>query len=859
MSTTVEKEVKEMWKEVQNDADGVNWMVAAYKSEKSHKVSVLSSGKGGLPNAMKFLGDDRIAFVGFRVSAVEDTAQNTSAGMSPVPTKKGFGGTKPTAVERHAAVSIRPRFCKFIWVGPKVKGILRAKRMARTGWFNGDKHFDNTVLKFTAECFEDLAPEKISKRLGKKKSDKYYFDFKNQALMSKMGIEFKEEEDEMTNEERIKAAAAKRAAARKAKADAKAQAKAEAEAKAKAEAEAKAKAEAEAKAKAEAEAKAKAEAEAQAKAEAEARAKAEAEAKAKAEAEAKAKAEAEAKAKAEAEAKAKAEAEAKAKAEADAKAKVEAETKAEAKAKAKAKAEAEAKARARAEAAAKRLDTLEKAKADLTALLLTEKKIEKLEKAVKDIRERGLAGLFMLHLESGSDLKGKSSQKSFCMVKVYDQDGSSKIKTERQSNVVDNAKNPKWGQTFFYSIKDLSHLHMHLHAYIPDGGMFGGDANAGKTKHVKLMDSITGDPHVPFQSTLQQVKTDKGGSLNFRWAWFPQNAAFIESVEELIKEVRAKIAAIKDKLRKKGVADKDMTLEAIKVDLSKVVIPKDLLVPADQRKTLTFDRAHKIGLNFGHTSWDTMIVTSVKRGSQGEREGVQPMWELININGSGVSCYTDMVRVMKDVPDGNYQVIFQAVPRPMRISDECLKNGFDIAHGYKFTHVRGGTIIECIAETTKPFIVQEEEPIPQSGIYTWSVKFLDTKLSSVINDVRVGICAANAKRDIPLGDDESGRAMSVDGYFVHDGKKTGGTATTRVEDGSSVTIIVDMNAKELHYDLWGASSSSSSSGASKTSDDGFTGKQYVAFKDIGKTMNFFALSLSCKGQRVMISRPYDVV
>eukprot|EP00939_MAST-03C_sp_MAST-3C-sp1_P001000 g1000.t1 len=913
--TSVSKEIKEMWKEIQDDGGDSNYLICGYKDSKSKKVELKRAGKGGLPNALKHLPEDDIAYLGFRVSAVEDTGENTKTGDFSVGKPMG---TEGTSVERHTAISIRPRFVKCVWVGPKTKAFYKAKRMATNKWFNGDKYLGNTICNFVAQEMKELSNDAISERLGKKDSDPFYFDFKNEALMSKMGIEYNEKEEELSNEEKIKLAAARRReraeekrkakeeAARlekekaeaeaKAKAEAEAKAKAEAEAKAKAEAEAKAKAEAEAKAKAqaEAEAKAKAEAEVKAKAEAEAKAKAEAEAKAKADADARAKAEADAKAKAEADAKAKAEAEAKAKAEADAKAKAEAEAKAKADAadaEAKAKAEVESKAKedalrkrreeeaaARAAAAKNRLDTLEKAKHDLTQLLLAEKKVEKLEKAIAEIRKGGLAGLFVLHVDSGTDLKASSSKDGYCLVKVYDEHKGEKLKVEKRTRNASDAKNPKWDQTFFFSVKELDNLTFHLHAYAAGGGLFG-DGDAGKTAHVRVKELIKGDVHFPFHSedSVYSEKTNKGGSLNYRWAWHPQNAAYIKSVEELIKEIRRKVEVIKAKLKAKGVAEKDMTLEAIGVDLSKIVVPKDLLVPEDQRSVKTFSRAAKIGLNFGHAGWDTMVVTSVRSGSQGEKEGVKAMWELININGTGVSCYSEMVEVMKDVPDGNYQVIFQSVPKPMRIDWVAQKKGFEILNGYQVRDQVGGTLIECVDDKAT-YVLQECEPIPQRGIHAWSITFLDTKPDEVLNDVRVGICNAMVNRSIPLGDDVNGNALSVDGYFVNNKEKTySGKHHKRLHDGSTVTVIVDMEKGELHYDLWGATdgevavivqqtSEMGGGGASKVdekkarrSGSGLSGRQFVAFKDITKTINFFAITLGGKGQKVFVSRPYDVV
>jgi len=114
----------EAWKEVQDDAHPVNYIVLTFSKKKKNRVEVRAKGAGGLDQALEHVTDEEVFFVGCRVSAIDTIEKEGS----------------------DAALSIRPRFVKFCFVGKDVKGFARATQLTSSSQILAK--LKNTVLDF---------------------------------------------------------------------------------------------------------------------------------------------------------------------------------------------------------------------------------------------------------------------------------------------------------------------------------------------------------------------------------------------------------------------------------------------------------------------------------------------------------------------------------------------------------------------------------------------------------------------------------------------------------------------------------------------------------------------------------------
>ena len=52
---------------------------------------------------------------------------------------------------------------------------------------------------------------------------------------------------------------------------------------------------------------------------------------------------------------------------------------------------------------------------------------------------------------------------------------------------------------------------------------------------------------------------------------------------------------------------------------------------------------------------------------QGFKQGIEPMWEVLSINGTAVRKYSEMLKIVRAIPASQttYNITFQCLPQPM--------------------------------------------------------------------------------------------------------------------------------------------------------------------------------------------------
>ena len=169
------KAALEAWQEVQNDEHPVNYIVLTFgtKGKEKKKIVVRSKGAGGLLQALEHVTDDEIFFVGCRVSAIDAIESHEGD-------DKG-----------HAAVSIRPRFIKFCFVGKNLSGFKKATQLTSSTAILAK--LKNTILDFKEVdgIRENIEKDSIEDRLDvmNRGQKDLKLDWTNSALMKQMHLE----------------------------------------------------------------------------------------------------------------------------------------------------------------------------------------------------------------------------------------------------------------------------------------------------------------------------------------------------------------------------------------------------------------------------------------------------------------------------------------------------------------------------------------------------------------------------------------------------------------------------------------------------------------------------------------------
>jgi len=430
--------------------------------------------------------------------------------------------------------------------------------------------------------------------------------------------------------------------------------------------------------------------------------------------------------------------------------------------------------------------------------------------------------------------------------------------------------NPVWNESFIFDCHDLKTLAMHLHIYNKHTVM---SDDVGRTEHTLLSTLIT-TPKVIYESKPIDLAIGAGGSVTVMLRWIPQHNELHVDMERLINEMEAKSVIVrKDLIENHGLTNG--AIDSVIVDLPKFdSIPKNLFIDDKHRLDLEFILGPSLGLSFGHTSWDTMVITGVRPNEQASKQGVKPSWELVAINGKMCTQYSDMVKCMADLTKGKkfdhtdmsftgidgvhheegsgptkFVVSFQTTPRAVDFSCGGSPICTAMYPGVVFGNDDGWSTLARNGPKQSGNLTMLNPPIPAMGKSAWTVGLVDMAGT----DWRVGVCTADQKANVPLGNDAAGWAFCSNGSFMHAGEKRVHKKDWKLtEKLAYVTITLDMdqdNNGTLIFDFFSTLSL-------------YTKTTYAsAFTNFDKSMLHIAVSAGKMGptQMIKLASPHDVI
>jgi hypothetical protein len=149
-----------IWDRIRNTSDSdCSWVICNFKKKKKRnpkkqRLVSVCHGPGGIEDAMTVLKDDEIAFIGFRVTGLDEREADVRVGVAAQAASQGAG--------KKTVCSTRCKLAFVFWSGPKVPSMTKAKL---AGYVTDVKdYFAGVSLSLRAHERSDVSIEDLEKQ-----------------------------------------------------------------------------------------------------------------------------------------------------------------------------------------------------------------------------------------------------------------------------------------------------------------------------------------------------------------------------------------------------------------------------------------------------------------------------------------------------------------------------------------------------------------------------------------------------------------------------------------------------------------------------------------------------------------------
>jgi len=345
------------------------------------------------------------------------------------------------------------------------------------------------------------------------------------------------------------------------------------------------------------------------------------------------------------------------------------------------------------------------------------------------------------------------------------------------------------------------------------------------------------DPYKSYHSELDTRKLHgKGvrhGACHFKWSWMPQHEVEYCVAKENFDIAQEAVTNTAHTLRKEGNDPKDWELSVTRKEeiasmaadeaseANAALLEEEALSWQEKEKRKILQEMHAQaaangrlgeetdgmvevtlsndsvwGVNFGHREWKTLTVTGICKDKQGDKAGIKPSWRVKKFGDHDVKDFAELVEI-KNLQKQAYQLTF-SLPTGLPFQ-KSMWPGCDISVGGLHAE---DVVLTCTENRKKGEpLVQVRSDRKFRYDYTchcFSVTF-DKLMGSFME---FGLVTEQSHLDTPLGMDGYSWSFHSGGFFLHNGRRCDVPGMQPLNDGDTVTLILDYTRNQIIFDMW---------------------------------------------------------